>query len=151
MQALETFYLKTLQYELVNKFFVKNTKNIPKLKKIVLNFNYGGKHSNFKLLASSLLALELTTGQKGLITKSTSINLLLSLKKGIPVGCKLIIKKKSIFKFLSKITQEVSPSKKGLKLFKTIKLSNAFSFFISELYNFTELENNIICLLNCMV
>jgi large subunit ribosomal protein L5 len=140
MQSLETFYLKTLQYELINRFCLRNIKNIPKFKKIVLSFNYGGKQSNYKLLASSLLALELMTGQKGVITKSTSINLSLSLKKGIPVGCKLILKKRNIFRFLSKIIQEVSPSKKGLKLFKTVKLKNAFSFYISELYNFAELE-----------
>ena len=34
MDSLKNFYFKTLRYDLYNKFFYKNTKDIPKIKKI---------------------------------------------------------------------------------------------------------------------
>jgi ribosomal protein L5 len=62
MNFLEHFYLKTLKYDLSNRFLYKNTKELPKLKKIILNF--GCKTSDLKQLSASLLALELITNQK---------------------------------------------------------------------------------------
>jgi large subunit ribosomal protein L5 len=140
MQFLETFYLKTLQYDIINKYYLKSTRNVPRLKKIILNFNYWGKNLDIKPLASSLLALELISSQKGSLTKTNSIHILLRLKKGIPVGCKLTLRKTNNFEFLSKIIQESSPSGKVFNLFKPNGLKNAFSFIISELYSFNELE-----------
>ncbi len=66
MNFLTYFCKKTLNYELLNKFNYKNTKKLPKIKKIVLNF--GCKTTDIKHLAASLLALELITCQKGKLT-----------------------------------------------------------------------------------
>ena len=61
------------------------------LKKIVLNFGY--QKSNLKYLISGLLALEFISSKKGKITKSRHLNLFLKIKKGDPVGCKIVLKK----------------------------------------------------------
>ena len=58
----EYFYYKTTKYDLVNKFFYKNTKKIPKFQKIVLNFNC--KTTDIKQISTTLLALELITGKR---------------------------------------------------------------------------------------
>lgn len=140
MQFLENFYLKTLQYEIINKYSLNDTKNLPKFKKIILNFNYWGKYSDLKLLAISMLALELIANQKGSLTKTSSVNVSLRIKKGIPTGCKLTLQKTNNFEILSKIVQEVSPSVKVFTLYTPNKKINAFSFNIFELYGFYELE-----------
>jgi large subunit ribosomal protein L5 len=140
MHFLENFYLKTLQYELANKYFLKNTKEIPKFKKIVLNFSYWGRQSGVKILASSMLALELTTDQRGRLTKTCMTHISIKLKKGVPVGCKLILQKNNNFEFLARIIQEALPSGKVFTLFKPNRVKNAFSFKISEVYSFSELE-----------
>jgi large subunit ribosomal protein L5 len=91
MMIFNSFYLKTLKYELCNKFAYKNINEVPKLKKIILNF--GCKTADLKHLSASLLALELITSQKGRITTTKSPNLLLKIKKGNPSGCKVTLKK----------------------------------------------------------
>ena len=57
MNILEYYYEKVIKYDLLNKFFYIQSKDLPKLTKIVLNF--GCKSFEIKKLASSLLALKL--------------------------------------------------------------------------------------------
>jgi large subunit ribosomal protein L5 len=97
MFFFETYVHKIISYDLINTFFYRNLIEIPKLKKITLNFGY--QKSNFKHLVSSLLALEFITSKKGKITTSKHLNVFLKIKKGNPVGCKIILKKSTMYFF----------------------------------------------------
>jgi len=142
MHFIEHFYIKTLKHDLSNKFFYKDTKKIPKIKKIVLNF--GCRIPEIKHLAASLLALELITSKKGKLTTTKRSNILLKIRKGNPVGCKVVLTKKQMFKFLEKIIINIFPN---IKNFTGVKLNNnktvktkTFSFEIQDIFTFTELE-----------
>jgi large subunit ribosomal protein L5 len=142
MHFLEHFYIKTLKYDLANKFLYKSTKKIPKLKKIILNF--GCKTSDIKHLASSLLALELITNQKGTMTTTKHSNILLKIRKGNPTGCKITLRKNKMLDYLSKILIEIFPRLKsfeGFKFNRKIK-KNYFSYELHDTFNFTELEEH---------
>jgi large subunit ribosomal protein L5 len=142
MHFLEHFYIKTLKYDLANKFLYKSTKKIPKLKKIILNF--GCKTSDIKHLASSLLALELITNQKGTMTTTKHSNILLKIRKGNPTGCKITLRKNKMLDYLSKILIEIFPKLKffeGFKFNRKIK-KNHFSYELHDTFNFTELEEH---------
>jgi large subunit ribosomal protein L5 len=102
-----TFFRKVVTYDLINAFFYQNVPQIPKLKKIVLNFGYS--KSNLKYLMSGLLALEFISLKKGKLTKSRNLNLLLKIKKGNPVGCKVILKKNSMYFFYFKLLTSIFP------------------------------------------
>ena len=142
MNFLEHLYFKTLKYDLLNKFLYKNTKKIPKIQKIILNF--GCKNNELKNLATSLLALELVTKQKGALTTTKYSNLLLKIRKGNPVGCKLILRKEKIFKFLSKTLFEIFPKQKNFKGFNISKKTkkNIFSYELTNTFSFSELEDH---------
>jgi large subunit ribosomal protein L5 len=142
MRVLKTYFEKIIKYDLINTFIYKNLKNIPKFKKLILNFGY--KKSNLKYLISGLLALEFISSKKGKLTKSKHLNLLLKLKKGNPVGCKIVLKKSSMYFFylklitfiLPKIKQfQISQQKRDLKNFKFV------SFQLKTPLLFAELEN----------
>ena len=75
MHFLEHFFFKTLKYDLINKFVFIDADKLPKLKKIILNFGF--KTADMKQLSSGLLALELITNQKGILTTTTKSNILL--------------------------------------------------------------------------
>ena len=107
MQFLEHFNKKTFKYDLINKFLYKNTKKLPKIKKIILNFSC--QSTKLKNLASSLLALELITTKKGLLTTSKKANILLKLRKGNPVGCKIVLTSKNYYNFLARFLNEILP------------------------------------------
>ena len=101
MHSLEYFNIKTLKFDLINKFHYTNLKKLPKLQKMILSFSC--KTTELKILATHLLALELITNQKGILTVSKRPNLLLKIRKGNPTGCKLTLKKTFILNFFPKV------------------------------------------------
>ena len=94
MHFLEYYYNNVIKFDLINRFNYKNLKNIPKLEKIVLNF--GCKTFELKKLSLSLLSLQLITDKKGILTVSKKPNIVLKIRKGNPVGCKVILTKNLI-------------------------------------------------------
>ena len=142
MHSLEYFNFKMLKYDLANKFYYKKTKKIPTIKKIILNF--GCKTTEIKLLAESLLALELITSKKGKLTTAKKINIVLKIRKGNPIGCKVTLQKKQMFNFLEKIFINIFPNIKnfvGITLNKNIN-AKALSYQICDTLNFDGLEEH---------
>lgn len=141
MTFIKSFYFKTIKQDFVNKFSYKNTKKIPKLKKIILDFNC--KSSELKSIISCLLALEIIAKQKGKMTLANHSNVLLKLRKGNPIGCKVTLKKKNLFSYLLKNLLSVFPMLKNFEGFNKNKLkNNSFSYKISDTFSFKELGNN---------
>jgi large subunit ribosomal protein L5 len=142
MNFIENFYLNTLKYDLANKFFYKNTKDIPKIKKIILNF--GCKTTDIKRLSACLLALELVASKKGMLTTTKKANIILKVRKGNPVGCKLTLRNKPMFSFLDKILNNIFPNTKNFTGIKLKKLTNVkyFSYEFHETFAFKELEEH---------
>lgn len=143
MNFLNYFYFKTIKYDLINKFNYNKTKNLPKLTKIILNFSC--KNTQIKNLASSLLALELMTLKKGNLTTTTKSNILLKIRKGNPVGCKIVIENYAMFTFLERFVCDIIPkiriNNNKIRVTK-IKSKTNFSFEVLNVLNFKELEKN---------
>lgn len=144
MHFLQYFYLKVIKHDLSNKFVYINTKKIPTLKKIIINF--GCKNNDIKTIASSLLALELITTQKGKLTVTKHSNILLKIRKGNPTGCKVTLRKKNMFNFLIKLIIEIFPILKNFlgfdkKIIKKMQ-QKALSWELYEMFSFSELERN---------
>ena len=142
MLFLNYFNFKTLKYDLINKFYYNKTKNLPKLKKIILNF--GCKTTKIKNLSSSLLALELISDKKGKLTLMRHPNIALKVRKENPVGCKVILKDERIFNLLERLICEVIPRIKGNKKasFRSNLTENSFYLEIKDIFSFKELEKN---------
>lgn len=145
MHFLEYFYFKRLKYDLINQFAYNTVDKLPKLKKIILNLGF--KTTDIKQLSSGLLAFELIAHQKGVITTTTKSNILLKIRKGNPIGCKLTLQRYNLFDFLRKVIQEVFPKIKnfnGIFLDRKIK-KNVFSYEIHDTFSFFDLENHYYC------
>jgi large subunit ribosomal protein L5 len=142
MNFLLNFYLKTYKYDLINRFPYNHTKNLPKLKKIVLNFEC--KTTELKRLTSALLAVELITNQRGVLTTAKQSDIVLKIRKGNPTGCKITLQKNNMFHFLTKLIVEITPKLKnfnGFKVNRKLK-KNMFSYELRDTFVFPELENN---------
>ena len=140
MNLLENYYKQVIKYDLINKFYYNQLKDIPELKKIILNF--GCKNFEIKNIAASLLSLELITTKQGTITKSKRANILLKIRKGYPVGCIVVLTKRKMYQFFFKLLTEVFPN---LKDFKKVNVSKnlknkSFSLTLLDLIYFKELE-----------
>jgi large subunit ribosomal protein L5 len=142
MCFLEYYYQNIIKYDLLNKFQYNNLKNMPKIKKIILNFNY--KTPGLKELSTALLALELITYQKGILTTSKNSNILLKVRKGSLTGCKVILQKNRMNNFFAKFFIEVLPR---LKKFSSLNLNSlqknsTVSYSLKNTLIFFELERN---------
>lgn len=141
MNFLKTLNDKIIKHDLINKYKYKTIQNLPKLKKITLNFNC--TNFNIQKFAITLLALELITSKKSSITTSKSSNILLKIQKGQPAGCKVILRKKSIYQFLEKLIVDIIPR---LTNFSGFKIQTDTSTVLFKLSNreimLPELENH---------
>nr|YP_009186113.1 ribosomal protein L5 [Skeletonema marinoi]ALO71441.1 ribosomal protein L5 [Skeletonema marinoi] len=142
MFFLDAYFYNIVKYDLVNTFFYQNIEQIPKFEKIILNFGY--QKSSFKHLISGLLALEFVSSRKSKLTKSKYLNVFLKIKKGSPVGCKIVLKKTCDVFFYLKLITSIFPkikysqsahTKQSLKSIKSISIQ------LKTPLIFTELEN----------
>jgi large subunit ribosomal protein L5 len=138
MYFLKNYYQNVIQYDLINKFQYKNLENLPKLQKIILNFGY----KDFKILASSLLSLELITTKQGTLNIANNSHILLKIKKGIPIGCKVILKKTLMYHFFTKLLVDVFPQIKEFNLQFFVFQPPTFSYQLKNTFFFFELEQN---------
>lgn len=159
VSIIQKYYIKVIVPDLINKFGYDTLTKIPRLKKIILNF--GDSSMELKELTSALLALELITVKKSKLTFSSKANLMLKIRKGSPVGCKVVLTGDLMYYFIFKLISEVFPR---IKDFTPIRISkklnsNSFSFSLHDLASFKELSKqfyffsklpplNIVCFLN---
>lgn len=141
MCFLKKFYFNILQYEFINKFNYSNINKLPKLKAIYLTFDF--KKYELKTLVDNLMALELLSSVNGFLIPSKVSKISLKVRKGTPVGCKVILRKKKLLSFLYKLLNTVSMinlNKSSISIQK--KKGFKFSFRISNVLLFSELEEN---------
>jgi large subunit ribosomal protein L5 len=140
MSILENYYKKVIRYDLINKYIYSALKEVPELKKIILNF--GCKNFELRNIASAFLSLVLITLKKGVLTQSKRANILLKVRKGYPVGCAVVLTKSKMYTFLFKLLVDVFPNLKDFKgVIASKKLKNSsFSFTLKDLISFDELE-----------
>jgi large subunit ribosomal protein L5 len=140
MNLLENYYKKVIRYDLINRFLYTHLNDIPKLKKIILNF--GCKSFEIKNIVTSLFALELITLKQATVTKSKRANILLKIRKGYPVGCMVVLTKAEMYTFFVKLLIEIFPNLKdfkGLNLLQKEEVKS-FSLTLMDLITFKELE-----------
>ncbi len=140
MHFLEKYYENIIKHDLINRFFYKNNKEIPKLKKIVLSMNC--KNSEIFNLASVSLFLELISNKTISIIKSKKANVVLKIRKGYPIGCKIVLCKTFMEIFLFRFINDSLPKMKNIKteiLSSKIK-KNSVTYCIKNLSIFNELE-----------
>lgn len=134
MKFLTDYNENVVKYDLINKFNYKISKQLPKLQSIVLTFKV--KKYDLKTLSCCLAAIELISYQKPILTQSKVSNISIKIRKGMPVGCKVTLKKKKLKHFLFMLINkfqltELKATSKD-KLFFSCKISNVFIFNILE-------------------
>ena len=149
--SFEQFLKENLQYYFINKMDCQALKYLLKFKTIILIFKT--KNFNFKVISTYLLIFEflifkpLNYKKEILIFKK--FNLILQIKKGVPIGFKIILSKKLMFYFLKKLILCLILLKKYYIFSKnnsiiTFNLLNFAHFFCFK--PFYSLFSNIKCL-----
>ena len=109
MARLETFYKEHVTKALVEKFGYKNPMEIPKISKIVINIGVGEAKDNPKELEAAIGDLEKITGQKVVTTKAKKSIANFKLREGMPIGCKVTLRRERMYEFLDRFVNVALP------------------------------------------
>ena len=94
---------------LKEQFEYDNVMAVPKLEKIVVNSGVGEAVENEKRLDTVSENIAKITGQKPIITKSKKSISNFKIREGMPIGCKVTLRKKKMYEFLDRLINLALP------------------------------------------
>jgi large subunit ribosomal protein L5 len=99
MQKLyEERYVKAM----TEKFGYTNSMQVPRLSKIVLNMGVGDATQDKKRVDQAAKEMEAIAGQKPVITKAKASIAQFKLREGMPIGCKVTLRRERMYEFLDR-------------------------------------------------
>jgi len=103
MTRLNEIYTKSIRPELLQQSGYKNILAVPKLQKIVINMGLGEAAQDSKKVASAVADLTKISGQKPVITKASKSVAGFKLREGMPIGCKVTLRRDRMYEFLDRL------------------------------------------------
>ena len=102
-------YEKVVSPKLKEEFGIKNSHDIPKLEKIVLNVGMGSASQNPKALETAQEELRQITGQHAVITRAKKSISNFKLREGMKIGCRVTLRRDKMWEFLDRLISVVIP------------------------------------------
>ena len=101
--TLRTKYREEIVPALMQEFGYKSIMQVPKISKIVINQGVGQAVADKKLIDIALQELTTITGQKAIATYSKKDISNFKLRKGMPIGVKVTLRKDRMYEFLERL------------------------------------------------
>lgn len=110
MARLYDHYKKVVRPKLEKEFGYKNPMEIPRLEKIVLNMGVGRDAVvDRKAVDAAVKDLTAITGQKPVITYAKKSIAAFKLREGMPIGCKVTLRRERMYEFLDRFVTMALP------------------------------------------
>ena len=101
--SLKKKYTAEVLPALLKEFSYKNVMQVPKLQKIVINQGLGDAIADKKLVDSSVTEITNISGQKPITTMSKKDISNFKLRKGMPIGIKVTLRREKMYEFLERL------------------------------------------------
>jgi len=109
MARLKDRYQEQVIPALMTEFGYKNRHQAPRLEKITLNVSMGEAIQNIKVLDGAVAELKAISGQKPVITRARKDISNFKLRKGVPIGCMVTLRKGRMYEFLDRLIHVALP------------------------------------------
>ena len=109
MSRLKEQYENEIKDAMIKKFEYKNTMEVPKLDKIVVNMGVGEAKENAKLLEAAVKDMEAITGQKAVTTKAKNAIANFKIRENMPIGCKVTLRGEKMYEFADRLINLALP------------------------------------------
>ena len=113
--SLRKQYTEEVVPALMKEFNYKSVMQVPRLTKIVLNQGVGQAIADKKVLEFSLNELTSITGQKAVSTLSSKDISNFKLRKGMPIGTTVTLRREHMYEFLEKLIRVALPRIRDFK------------------------------------
>jgi large subunit ribosomal protein L5 len=94
---------------MIEKFGYKNRLEVPKLDKIVINMGVGEATQDKKKVEAAAAEMQAIAGQKPVVTKAKKSIAQFKLREGMPIGCKVTLRRDRMFEFLDRLVTVALP------------------------------------------
>lgn len=106
---LKARYNEVIAKAMTEKFGYKNHMEVPTLEKITLNMGVGEASQDKKKVQTAAEEMELIAGQKPVITKAKKSIAQFKLREGMPIGCKVTLRRDRMYEFLDRLVTIAMP------------------------------------------
>ncbi len=135
-------YKEEVVPRLMQRFEYKNPMEVPRIVKVVVNMGVGEAVQDIKNLERAAEDLRLITGQQPSIRRAKKSEAGFKLRKGMPVGLKVTLRKERMWDFLDKTISVALPRVKDFKGLNPRSFDGRgnYSFGISEQIVYPEID-----------
>ena len=106
---LRTKYEAEIVKAMTEKFGYANVMEVPKIEKIALNMGVGEASQDKKKVQTAAAEMEAIAGQKPVITKARKSIAQFKLREGMPIGCKVTLRRERMYEFLDRLVTIAMP------------------------------------------
>ena len=106
---LKNHYQAVVVKKMQEQFGYKNIMEVPRLDKIVINMGVGEAVADKKHIASAVDEMEKIAGQKAVVTTAKNSISTFKLREGMPIGCKVTLRKDRMWEFLDRLVNIALP------------------------------------------
>ena len=103
MSRLRDYYKNEVAPALMKKFEYKSVMEVPCIDKVVINMGVGDAIANSKALDDAVAELAAITGQAPVITRAKKSIANFKVREGMPIGCKVTLRREKMYDFLDKL------------------------------------------------
>jgi len=103
VNTYQEYYKENIIPALMEQFKLKSPMEVPRLTKITLNMGLGSAVSDKKILESAQQELTQISGQKAVLTYAKKSIANFKLREGMPIGCKVTLRKEKMYDFFEKL------------------------------------------------
>ena len=100
---LRKIYDEEIKISLQEKMKYKSSMEVPAIQKITINVGLGQAVKDKKVIEHAVGDIEKISGQKPIITKAKKSIAAFSLREGMPIGCKVTLRKDRMYEFLDRL------------------------------------------------
>jgi large subunit ribosomal protein L5 len=142
MARLKEHYEQNLMPALIERLGLKNPMEAPRISKITVNMGVGEAVADKKIVDNAVKDMTAITGQKPIITKARKSVAAFKLRDGMPIGCKVTLRRERMYEFLDRLINVAIPRVRdfrGLSL-KSFDGQGNYSLGVKEQIIFPEID-----------
>ena len=106
---LKDDYEERIVPAMIERFGYKNKLEVPRLDKIVINMGVGDATQDKKRVETAAAEMQAIAGQKPVITKAKKSIAQFKLREGMPIGCKVTLRRERMYEFLDRLVTVALP------------------------------------------
>ncbi|MBP0614709.1 50S ribosomal protein L5 [Jiella mangrovi] len=106
---LKRVYREDVVPALQEEFSYANTMQMPRLEKVVINMGVGEATGDSKKPSVAAEDLARIAGQKAVITKASKSIAGFKVREGMPIGCKVTLRRERMYEFVDRLIQIALP------------------------------------------